>query len=215
MQDRPRPATLVDGRESGSELSLEERIHRCGDARLFGLQGSDSGGKFRLIGDHLVHGRLLRGDCLLLRGDCGGESRLSGVQQRHLLVERRLLLCRGNAQLLCFSAVGTNLVFNLREASRITTDAVRELHIFCAERIEPCDVEKNVGKALSREQNPERRCLICDVGLTNARGQDRLSCRKVTGFRLLRLHQSTDLRVECIHRSIQFVQANLCLRHSG
>ena len=172
MQDRPRPATLVDGRETGAELSLEERIHRCGDARLFCFECGDGGGEPLLVGDHLVHGRLLRGDCLLLRSNRGGESRLGGVQQRHLLVERRLLLCSSNAQLLRFGAVGTNLVFNLRKASRITADAVGELHIFCAERIKPSDVEQDVGKALSREQNPERRCLICDVGLTNARGQD-------------------------------------------
>ena len=38
---------------------------------------------------------------------------------------------------------------------------------------------------------------------------------KVTGLGLLRLHQSTDLRVKCIHCRIELIQTDLCLLHRG
>ena len=172
MHDRPRPTARVHRWESRTELALQQRIDGGGDACLFYLQGGNGGSELLLIGDHLVHCRLLRGDRLLLGGNGGGESGLGGVEERDLLVERRFLLCGSNAQLLCFGPIGTNLIFNRREASRISANAIGKLHIFRSESVEPGDVEQDVSEALTGEQDPERWCLVGDIRLANARGQD-------------------------------------------
>ena len=179
--------------------------------RLLRLERCDSCGETCLVVEHAIHRRLLRGDRLLLCRDCGGETHLRSLQELHLLVERRLLCGCGAAQLLRLGPILSNLLFNRGEARRIASNAVCKGDVSLSKRGESGEVDQEVGEGLTGEERPEWRCLVGDVRLPDARGEDRLPCGKVARLLLLLAHQTRDLRIETVHLGFQGLEFPLRL----
>ena len=147
--DRPGPTTLIQDRQTRAELLLQETINDGFHLCLFGLEGSNGGGKLRLVVEDAVHRSLLRADRLLLRSDRLGEANLRRLKEFHLCVKCRLLGCGGATELLRLRTVLTHLLLNRGEARRITANPFGEGDVSLAERREAGKVNQEVGEALA------------------------------------------------------------------